>query len=115
MVNDDKGDMVTEFHSILAGWRNHFYQLLNIHGINDVRQTEIHTAKPLVPEPSAFKVEMAIEKLKSHKTSGIDQIPTEKIEAGDRKIGCVIHNLLILFGIRVVAWGVERVFHCTCL
>jgi hypothetical protein len=25
---------------------------------------EIHTAKPLVPDPSAFEVEMAIEKLK---------------------------------------------------
>jgi hypothetical protein len=30
--------------------------------VSDVRQTEIHTAEPLVPEPSAFEVEMAIEK-----------------------------------------------------
>jgi len=37
--------------------------------------TEIHTAEPLVPEPNAFEVEMAIEKLKSHKSPGIDQIP----------------------------------------
>jgi hypothetical protein len=45
---------------------NYFSQLLNVHGVNDVRQTEIHTAEPLVPEPSAFEVEMAmaIEKLK---------------------------------------------------
>jgi hypothetical protein len=35
---------------------------LNAHGINDVRQREIHTAEPLVPE-----VELAIEKLKRHK------------------------------------------------
>jgi hypothetical protein len=46
-----------------------------------------------VPEPSAFKVEMAIEKLKSHKSSGIDQVPAEKIEAGDRKIRSEIHKL----------------------
>ena len=85
--------MFTDFHSILAGWRNHFYQLLNIHGINDVRQTEIHTAKPLIPAPSAFKIEMAIEKLKSHKSSGIDQIPAEKIEEGDRKIRSEVHKL----------------------
>ena len=65
-------EMVTDFHSILAGWRNHFSQILNIHGINDARQTEIHTVKPLVPEPSAFKVEMAIGKLEIHKASGID-------------------------------------------
>jgi hypothetical protein len=48
----------------LARWRNHFSQLLNIHGVNDVKQTEVHTAEPLVPEPNAFEFEMAIEKLK---------------------------------------------------
>jgi hypothetical protein len=37
------------------------------HGVNDVRQIEVHTAEPLAPEPGAFEVEMAIEKLKSHK------------------------------------------------
>jgi len=26
-----------------------------VHGINDVRQAEIHTAESLVPEPSAFE------------------------------------------------------------
>jgi len=45
---------------------------LNIHGVLDDRQTEIHTTEPLVPEPSAFEVELAIEKLKSHKSPGID-------------------------------------------
>jgi hypothetical protein len=37
---------------------------LNVHGVKDVRQTEIHTAEPLVPEPTASEVEMAIENLK---------------------------------------------------
>ena len=37
---------------------------LNIHKVNDVRQTEIHTAEPLVPESSASEDELAIEKLK---------------------------------------------------
>ena len=59
--------MVTDYNSILARWGNDFSQLLNVHGINDVRQTEIHTVEPLVPEPSAFDVEMAVGKLKSHK------------------------------------------------
>jgi hypothetical protein len=61
---NEKGDLVTDSESILARRRNHFSQLLNIHGVNDVRQTEVHTAEPLVPEPSAFQVQMAIEKLK---------------------------------------------------
>ena len=60
----------------------HFSQLLNVHGVNDVRQAEIHMAEPLVPEPSAFEVELAIEKVKSHKSPGIDQIPAELIKAG---------------------------------
>ena len=30
--------------------------------------TEIYTAEPTVPEPSTFEVELAIEKLKSHKS-----------------------------------------------
>ena len=52
-VQDEKGDLVTDCHSILARWRNHFAQLFSVHGVNDVKQTEMHTAKPLVPEPSA--------------------------------------------------------------
>jgi hypothetical protein len=52
IVKDDKGDLVADSHSILARWRNYFSQVLNVHGINDVRKTEIHTAEPLVPEPS---------------------------------------------------------------
>jgi hypothetical protein len=61
--------LVTDSHSILARWRNHFSQPLNVHGVTDVRQTEIHTEEPLVPEPSAFEVELAIEKLKKKKIS----------------------------------------------
>jgi hypothetical protein len=64
IVKDEKDDLVTDSHSILVRQRNHFLQLLNAHGVNDVRQTEIHTAEPLVPEPSDCEVELAIEKLK---------------------------------------------------
>ena len=60
--------MVTDSHSILARWRKHFSQLLIVHGVNNVRQAEIHTAEPLVPEPRAFEIEMAIKKLKTQIT-----------------------------------------------
>jgi hypothetical protein len=49
-AKDENGDVVTDCHSILVRWRNHFSQLLNVHVVNDVRQTLIHTAEPLVPE-----------------------------------------------------------------
>jgi hypothetical protein len=68
---------------------------LNVHGFNDVRQTEIHTAEPLAPESSASKVDLGIEKLKSHKSPGIDQIPAKLIKAGGRMICCEIHVLII--------------------
>jgi hypothetical protein len=38
---------------------------------------------------------LAIEKLKSHKSPGIDQIPAELIKAGGRTIPCAIHKLII--------------------
>jgi hypothetical protein len=68
---------------------------LNVCGINDVRLTEIHTAKPLVPELSAFGVEMTIEKLKRHRSPGIEQIPAELIKARGRTIRCESHKLII--------------------
>ena len=68
VVKDEKGDLVADFCSIVARWRNYFSQLLIVHGVNDIKHTDIHTAEPLVPEPSAFEVELAIEKLKSHKS-----------------------------------------------
>jgi hypothetical protein len=46
-------------------------------------QTEMRTAEALVPEPSAFEVEMAIEKPKRHISHGIDQIPVHLIKARD--------------------------------
>jgi len=73
-------------------------QLFNVHGVNDVRQTEIRTVEPVLPERSAFEDEMAIKKLKRHKSPGIFQILAELIKAGGRKICSKIHNLLILFG-----------------
>jgi hypothetical protein len=63
MVKAENDDLLADSHSILNRWKNYFCQLLNVHGVNDVRQTEIHTAEPLVREPSSSEVEIAIEKL----------------------------------------------------
>jgi len=59
---------------------------LDVRGVNDIRQMDKHIAEPLVPEPSAFEIELAIEKPKSHKSPGIDQIPAELNKAGGRTI-----------------------------
>ena len=88
------GDLVTGSYSILARWRDYFSQLLNVHGVHDVRQTETHTTEPLVPEPSAVEVDLTIEKLKCHKTPSNDQIPAELIKEGCRTIRYKIHKLI---------------------
>jgi hypothetical protein len=74
--------------TILNRWKSYFSQLLNFHDISDVRQTEIHTAEPLVPGPSHFEVEISIAKLKEYKTRGSDQIPAEMYQAGGETLVC---------------------------
>jgi len=54
-----------------------------------------------VLELSAFEVEMAIDKLKGHKSPAIDQIPAKLIKAGVRTFCSEVHKLLlILYGKR---------------
>jgi len=70
-----------------------------------------------VHEPSASEVELASEKLKSHKSPGIDQILAELIKAGGMTIRSEIHKLII------TTWNKEKLLegwkevinHCTCL
>ena len=64
IVKDEKGDLVANSHSILARWRKHFSHLFSVHGVNVVRQTEMHMAESIVPEPSTFQFELAVKKLK---------------------------------------------------
>jgi hypothetical protein len=67
MVKEENGDLLADFHSIFNRWKNYFCQLLNAHGVNNVRQTEIHIAEPLVPGPSSSEVEITLEKFKRYK------------------------------------------------
>jgi hypothetical protein len=53
-----------------------------------------------LPEPSAFEVEIAIEKLKRHISPGVYQIPAEMIKAGVGQVTLIYINLFIPFGIR---------------
>jgi hypothetical protein len=67
LVKDERGDLLADPQKISTRWKNYFCQLLNVQGPGGIRQTEIHTAEPFVPEPSAAEVEVAIRKMKGIK------------------------------------------------
>ncbi|PNF34871.1 hypothetical protein B7P43_G03116 [Cryptotermes secundus] len=94
LVKDENGDLLADSHNILNRWRNYYSQLLNVRRVSDVRQTEIHTAEPLIPDPSPFEVESAIAKLKLYKSLRSDQIPAELMQEGGEILRSKIHNLI---------------------
>jgi hypothetical protein len=61
LVKDENGDLLADSYNILNRWKNYFSQLLNVHRVRDVRQIEIHTAEPLVPEPSPLRLKLLLE------------------------------------------------------
>jgi len=86
--------LIAVSYRILARWRKHFCQVLNVHRFIDVRQTEIQTSERLVPVPSAFEVEVNISKLKRQKSPGTDQLPAELIKAGAWTLRSKVRHLM---------------------
>jgi hypothetical protein len=58
-MKDESGDLLANSYNNLKRWRNYFYQLLNMHGVRNVRHTEMHSAEPVLTEPSSSEVQMA--------------------------------------------------------
>jgi hypothetical protein len=50
LLKDENGYLLADPHNILNRWKNYFSQSLNVHRVSDIRQIEVHTAEPLVPE-----------------------------------------------------------------
>jgi hypothetical protein len=57
-------------------------KLLNILGANCIRQTEIQTDGPLIPETSYFEVKTTIRKVKRHKSPCFLQTLAGLFQAG---------------------------------
>jgi hypothetical protein len=45
LLKDKNGDLLADSRNILKRWKNYFFQLLNVHWVNDARQIEIHRAE----------------------------------------------------------------------
>jgi hypothetical protein len=85
-------NQLSDLQCVLNRWKNFFNQMLNVHGVDNVRQMAIHIAEPVVPEPSPVEVEIAIGKLKRYKSPGTDQILAELIKVGGERLYSEIHK-----------------------
>jgi hypothetical protein len=94
IIKEQNGNLIADPQSVLNKWKNFFNQVLNIHGVHDIKQMDIHMAEPLVPEPSLVEEEIAIGKLKSYKSPDTDQIPDKLIKAGSETLFSQIHKLI---------------------
>jgi hypothetical protein len=100
VVRHERAHLVTDCHSILVRCRKHFFQLLNVHGVNDIRPRDIHTAEPLVPEPSAFEFAIAIEKLKDTDHQEFIKPQQKRLKQVAEQFALRSIHLLIIFRIR---------------
>jgi hypothetical protein len=94
LVKDENDDLLADSHNILNKWKNYFFQLLNVYRVSDVRQTELHTAEPLAPEPSTLEAATAIAKLKAYKLPGNEQILADIIQARGETLHSEINKLI---------------------
>jgi hypothetical protein len=68
--------------------------VLNVHGVYHVRQMDIQTVEPLVPESSLVEVEIAVGKLKSYESPGTGYNPAEMIKVGCETLCSEIYKLI---------------------
>jgi hypothetical protein len=74
IIKDENGHLLADTQSVWNRWKNVFNQVVNVHGVHDIRQMDVHMTEPLVPEPSLVKMEIAVGKLKRYESLGTDQI-----------------------------------------
>jgi hypothetical protein len=86
--------MLADSHIVLNRWKNSSNHVLNVHGVHDVRQMDIHAAEPLMSEPSLVEVEIAIGKLKSCKYPGTNNIRAKLNKAGGETLYSEIHRFI---------------------
>jgi hypothetical protein len=74
---------------------------LNVHGVNDARQTEIHTAELLVTGPSDFEFEWVIEKLKFTNHQVLIKYQQNLSRQVVENFAMRFMNILLLFRMRI--------------
>jgi hypothetical protein len=44
IIKDENGNLIADPQNVLNRWKNFFNQVLNVHGVHDVGQMDIHMA-----------------------------------------------------------------------
>jgi hypothetical protein len=104
-VKDENCDLLSDSHNILNTRKKYLSQLLNVYRVSDIRQIKIHTAEPLVPDPSSFEVEIVTAKLERYKSPCSDQFWHNRFKQKVKHYGLISISSLILFGIRSLISG----------
>jgi hypothetical protein len=68
--------------------------VINVHGVLDDMQMDIHTSGSLVPEPSFVELEIDTETVKRYKSAGFDYIPAEFIKVGGEILRSEIKKII---------------------
>jgi hypothetical protein len=61
LAKDEMGDLLADPRKIVNKWMNYFCQLLNVQRVEGIRQTEIQTSEPFVPESSSLRLRLLLE------------------------------------------------------
>ena len=67
---------------------------MKFYGVNNVRQTVIHTAEPPVPKPNPFEPETGNLNSKAYKSPGTHKIPVKEFQAESRTLISEIHDFI---------------------
>lgn len=95
-VKDKEGQILTQKTQVIDRWKEYFQELLNCEQPTQNEEiTEYHNVEPWVEEPSQKEVETAIKCLKNNKSPGEDAIASELLKKGGKRIGGIMHNLIL--------------------
>jgi hypothetical protein len=61
LVKDENRDLLADSYSVLRRVKNYLCQLLNVHGVNNVRKAETHTAERTALKLVPSKLKLLLE------------------------------------------------------
>jgi hypothetical protein len=96
ICTDKYGNILSEHGDILQRWKQYFCDLrsMNARSVELVPENIIFNNVEEVPLPTYYEVNQVIEKLKTHKAAGSDNIPAELIKQGGIELKRRIHKLI---------------------